>query len=196
MGPYPSTKIRMVLVVAFLEYILWMVNIASPPSPPQPQCPPPTPLLDQIYLGVNLWWFYFVSRTFKSRDTCVFRRVQWKWLKEPKWKSSQILQFRARFCRNCNFVFSYMEKCIGAIFWTFFRNHRKPGTPWKHPEKAVSFKKRAERGWKSGARSLSWKSGWKPSTIREFWHQRIFGSFFRFRDTAIWKLSRVQINFH
>ena len=64
-----------------------------------------------------------------------------------------------------------------------------------HPERVVSFKKRAERGWKSGARSLSWKSGWKPSTIREFWHQRISGSFFRFRDTAIWKFSGVQIKF-
>ena len=56
-----------------------------------------------------------------------------------------------------------------------------------HPKRVVSFKERAERGWKSGARSLSWKSGWKPSMIREFWHQRISGSFFRFRDIAIWK---------
>ena len=55
----------------------------------------------------------------------------------------------------------------------------------RYPKRLVSFKERAERGWKSGARSLSWKSGWKPSTIREFWHQRISGSFFRFRDTAI-----------
>ena len=142
-----------------------------------------------------IFLFYFVSRTSRSRDTGVFRRSEWKWQKEHKRKRSQILQATPHFWVACKFLFSYMEKCIGAIFWTFFRNHRKPGTPWKHPEKAVSFKKRAERGWKSGARSLSWKSGWKPSTIREFWHQRIFGSFFRFRDTAIWKLSRVQINF-
>ena len=33
--------------------------------------------------------------------------------------------------------------------------------------------KEAERGWKSGARPLSWKSRWKPSTREEFWHQRI-----------------------
>ena len=29
---------------------------------------------------------------------------------------SQILQFRARFFRNCNFLFSYMESCPGGIF--------------------------------------------------------------------------------
>ena len=33
------------------------------------------------------------------------------------------------------------------------------------PERMVSFKERAERGWKSGARSLPWKSGWNPCTL-------------------------------
>ena len=157
--------------------------------PPPTPMPPPTPLLDQIYLGVNLWWFYFVSRTFKSRNTCVFRRAEWKWLKEPKWKSSQILQFRARFCRNCNFFFPAWKNVPGAYSERFsdIIGHRE------HPENTLKrrflSKKRAERGWKSGARSLSWKSGWKPSTIREFWHQRISGSFFRLEVTAVWTKS-------
>ena len=43
----------MVLVVAFLEYILWMVNIASPPSSPQPQCPPPHPYWTKFTLGLT-----------------------------------------------------------------------------------------------------------------------------------------------
>ena len=34
-----------------------------------------------------------------------------------------------------------------------------------HPERVPSFKERAERGWKSCARSLSWKSGWNPCTM-------------------------------
>ena len=124
---------------------------------------------DQNYLGVNLWWFYFVSRTSRSQYICVFRRSEWKWLKEQKWKSSQNLQFRARFCRNCKFLFSYMESGHGGIFWPFCEKL------WtvEHPERVVSFKKEAERGWKSGVTLLSWKSGWKPWTIREFWHQRI-----------------------
>jgi len=142
-----------------------------------------------------IFLFYFVSRTSRSRDTGVFRRSEWKWLKEPKWKSSQILQFRARFCRNCNFFLPAWKNVPGAYSERFsdIIGHRE------HPENTLKrrflSKKRAERGWKSGARSLSWKSGWKPSTIREFWHQRIFGSFFCFRDTAIWKLSWVQIKF-
>ena len=87
------------------------------------------------------------------------------------------------FAGNVNLLFPSWISCQGAwfeAFWEILWNHF-------HPERVVSFKERAERGWKSGARSLSWKSGWKPSTIREFWHQRISGSFFRFRDIAIWK---------
>ena len=59
----------------------------------------------------------------------------------------------------------------------------------EHPEKGLSFKKEAERGWKSGGRSLSWKSGWKPWTRREFWRQRIYKISFRSRKTAVWKKS-------
>ena len=29
---------------------------------------------------------------------------------------SQILQFHARFCRNCKFLFSYVERGLGGIF--------------------------------------------------------------------------------
>jgi len=141
--------------------------------------------LDQIYLGVNLWWFYFVSRTFKSRDTCVFRRAEWKWMKEPKWKSSQILQHIPHFWCAVNFFFPWWRNVPGAYSEPLLEiiGNRE------HPKKVVSFKKEAERGWKSGARSLSWKSGWKPSTIREFWHQRISGSFFRLEVTAVWTKS-------
>ena len=53
----------------------------------------------------------------------------------------------------------------------------------------LSFKKEAERGWKSWARSLSWKSGWKPSTRREFGAQR-------FRDMAIWSIFSCAIKFY
>ena len=52
--------------------------------------------------------------------------------------------------------------CTGAWFerfWDILWHHL-------HPERLVSFKERAERGWKSCARSLSWKSEWnKPLHI-------------------------------
>ena len=93
-------------------------------------------------------------------------------------------------CRS-RFSFAWWKWVLGTCFGPKW----PPVGPFGPHEKVPSFMKEAERGWKSGARSLSWKSGWKPSTIREFWHQRISGSFFRFRDTAIWKFSGVQIKF-
>ena len=53
--------------------------------------------------------------------------------------------------------------------------HKHPKTPTKHPQTPT----------KSGATTLSWKSGWKPSTRREFWHLRIIFIIFRFRDMAV-----------
>ena len=62
---------------------------------------------------------------------------------------------------HVNLLFPSWISCQGAWFERFpeiSRNHF-------HPERVVSFKERAERGWKSGARSLSWKSGWNPCTL-------------------------------
>ena len=72
---------------------------------------------------------YFVSRTSRSRDTGVFRRSEWKWQKEHKRKRSQILQATPHFWVACKFLFSYMEKCPGGIFWPILWNFVKPGTP-------------------------------------------------------------------
>ena len=65
----------------------------------------------------------------------------------------------------------------------------------KHPERLVSFKERAERGWKSGVRSLSWKSGWNPFTLASTRRWIYPKTFFRFRERAIWKFPEVQLNF-
>ena len=43
--------------------------------------------------------------------------------------------------------------------------------------------------WSKIKKKLSWKSGWKPWTRREFWRQRIYKISFRSRDTAVWKKS-------
>ena len=67
---------------------------------------------------------------------------------------------------------------------------------WNTPKKCLFWLKEAERGWKSGATPLSWKSGWKPSTRREFWAQRGSGSFFRFRDMAVWSWFFCAIKFY
>ena len=90
---------------------------------------------------------------------------EWKYLNERDHKiytASQNMGGQVIF-------FSYMESGHGGIFWPWLE---KIGTV-EHPERVVSFRKEIERGWKSGVTSLSWKSGWKPWTIREFWHQCI-----------------------
>ena len=52
----------------------------------------------------------------------------------------------------------------------------------KHPKTPTNTHKTPT---KSGATTLSWKSGWKPLTRREFWHLRIIFIIFRFRVTAV-----------
>ena len=97
------------------------------------------------------------------------------------------------FAGNVNFLFPSWISCIGVWFEPFseiFWNHF-------HPERVVSFKERAERGWKSGARSLSWKSGWNPCTLATSRRWTYPKTFFRFRERVIWKLlDGVQIRFY
>ena len=56
-------------------------------------------------------------------------------------------------------------------------------------------RKRAERGWKSEAGPLSWKSGWKPLISRWFWAIGSYCIFFPFRDMAILKCPLGRIKF-
>ena len=56
-------------------------------------------------------------------------------------------------------------------------------------------RKRAERGWKSEAGPLSWKSGWKPSISQWFWAIGGYCIFFPFRDMAILKCPLGRIKF-
>ena len=71
-----------------------------------------------------------------------------------------------------HFLFPWWKGVLGACSGPKW----PPMAPLEHPEKVLSFMKEAERGWKSGARSLSWKSEWKPSISRWFW-----------AITAVWK---------
>ena len=68
------------------------------------------------------------------------------------------------FAGRVNFLFPSWISCLGAWFETFW------DILWHHfhPDRVVSFKESAERGWKSGGRSLSLKSGWNPCTWAVF----------------------------
>ena len=107
---------------------------------------------------------------------------EWKRLKECAHKLWR--QTLNMLCRHKIF-FDYCQRVPGAC----------SGPKWptlahlEHPEKVLSFKKEAERGWKSGARSLSWKSDWKPSISRSFCAIGTYCIFFRLEVTAVWKKS-------
>ena len=96
------------------------------------------------------------------------------------------------FAGSVNFFCPSWISCIGAWFERFpdiSRHHF-------HHERVVSFKERAERGWKSGARSLSWKSGWNPCSLATSRRWTTPKHFFCFRERAIWKFPEVQLNFY
>ena len=62
------------------------------------------------------------------------------------------------------------------LYLSFFCLYLSPQTNHQNAQKKpikTLWLKDAERGWKSGARPLSWKSRWKLSTREKFWHQRI-----------------------
>ena len=84
-------------------------------------------------------------------------------------------------CR-VNFLFPTWKGYLGA-----YSDQRVTVSDiWNTLKKWVFWLKEAEREWKSDTRPLSWKRGWKPSKRREFWRQRISGTFFCLRDMAVW----------
>ena len=139
-----------------------------------------------------IFWCYIVSRTLQSWDKCVFRRSEWKWMKEWNERVHKFCSSVLIFAGTANFFFPTFGGVLGA-----YSDQRHSVTlTWNTPKKCLFWLKEAERGWKSGATPLSWKSGWKPSTRREFWAQRGSGSFFRFRDMAVWSWFFCAIRFY
>ena len=143
----------------------WQIVITVSPTPPHP-----TPHCH--WLGFTLLsaiWCAMVEKGLGGNIdvfSAGLSENEWKFFNERVHKSySSALVFAG----TVNFFFPTWRVVPGGIFWPFCEKL------WtvEHPERVVSFKKEAERGWKSGVTSLSWKSGWKPWTRREFWHQRI-----------------------
>ena len=89
---------------------------------------PPPP--DQNYFAVKLWWF-FVSGTSRNQDMCVFRRSEWKCLKEAEMK--EFILYRGKrliWPAAIRFFFSN-EKRPRGMFWTKMAQNGPPGTPRK-----------------------------------------------------------------
>ena len=144
------------------------------------------------WFWVMIFCCYFVSGTLQSWYKCVFRTSEWKWQKEWNERGHIFYSPALIFAGTVNFFFPTSRGVPGA-----YSDQRHSVTlAWNTPKKCPFWLKEAERGWKSGATPLSWKSGWKPSTRREFWAQRGSGSFFRFRDMAVWSWFFCAIKFY
>ena len=85
------------------------------------------------------------------------------------------------FDEAADFLFSPCQVVPGACLSQIVTNSDTSNTH-KHPKTPTNTHKTPT---KSGATTLSWKSGWKPLTRREFWHLRIIFIIFRFRVTAV-----------
>ena len=69
----------------------------------------------------------------------------------------------ARAIMNMHVHGYYLKTCVlGAYSDQFLKNSEPRNTP----KECFFFRKEVERGWESGAGSLSWKSGWKPWSTR------------------------------
>ena len=149
-------------------------------------------LLDQNALG---WWFFGVTlspRPCKAEINVFSEGAEWKWLKEWNERVHKFYSSALVFAGTVNFFFPTSRGVPGV-----YTDKRQTVTDtWNTPKKCLFWLKEAERGWKSGATPLSWKSGWKPLTRREFWAQRGSGSFFRFRDMAVWSWFSCAIKFY
>ena len=85
------------------------------------------------------------------------------------------------FDEAADFLFSPCQVVPGACLSQIVPNSATSNTH-KHPKTPTNTHKTPT---KSGATTLSWKSGWKPSTKREFWYLWIIFIMFRFRDMAV-----------
>ena len=140
----------------------------------------------QGYRGYNEqqgWTWFFLNLLIPGYEVTGFRRLHGYRIA----KSSIYLAISTgnvtSFAGNVNLLLPSWISWPWAwfeAFWEILWNHF-------HPERVVSFKERAERGWKSGARSLSWKSGWKPCTLATTRSWIYPKTFFRFRERSNWK---------
>ena len=159
----------MVLVVAILKYILWMVNIASPPPhPPQPQPQYPPPYWTKITLGLTCDDFTLSLGPLEAEIHAFSDGLSEDW-KSQNERAHKFYTACQSMGGHVNFFFPSWKGYLGA-----YSSQRVPMSAlWNTSKKWFFWLKEAERGWKSDISPLSRKSGWKPSSREEFWHQRI-----------------------
>ena len=120
-----------------------------------------------------------------------WRRSEWKWAKEWNERDHKSCLSALIMRGQAKISFAHARGVSGACPVRLFEKLEKVFLA----KLGHQSRKRAERGWKSEAGPLSWKSGWKPSISRWFWAIGSYCIFFPFRDMAILKCPLGRIKF-
>ena len=120
-----------------------------------------------------------------------WRRSEWKWAKEWNERDHKSCLATLIMGGQAKISFAHARGVSGACPVRLFDKYEKVFLA----KLGHQSRKRAERGWKSEAGPLSWKSGWKPSISRWFWAIGGYCIFFPFRDMAILKCPLGRIKF-
>ena len=120
-----------------------------------------------------------------------WRRSEWKWAKEWNERDHKSCLATLIMGGQAKISFAHARGVSGACPVRLFEKLEKVFLA----KLGHQSRKRAERGWKSEAGPLSWKSGWKPSISRWFWAIGSYCIFFPFRDMAILKCPLGRIKF-
>ena len=120
-----------------------------------------------------------------------WRRSEWKWAKEWNERDHKSCLSALIMRGQAKISFAHARGVSGACPVRLFEKLEKVFLA----KLGHQSRKRAERGWKSEAGPLSWKSGWKPSISRRFWAIGGYCIFFPFRDMAILKCPLGRIKF-
>ena len=120
-----------------------------------------------------------------------WRRSEWKWAKEWNERDHKSCLATLIMGGQAKISFAHARGVSGAYPVRLSDKYDKVFLA----KLGHQSRKRAERGWKSEAGPLSWKSGWKPSISRWFWAIGGYCIFFPFRDMAILKCPLGRIKF-
>ena len=136
-------------------------------APPQSQCPP-TPHWTKITLGLTCDDFTLSLGPLEAEIHAFSDGLSEDW-KSQNERAHKFYTACQSMGGHVNFFFPSWKGYLGA----YSSQRVTVSDIWNTSKKWFFWLKEAERGWKSDISPLSRKSGWKPSSREEFWHQRI-----------------------
>ena len=124
----------------------------------------------------NFSFFYFVSGTSRSWDICVFRRAEWKWVKEAERVCSQIVAANAQYALPPQDLFWLLPKGPRGMFWAKMAHFGPPGTPRKSAFFYERGRKRMKE-WRKVTFMKEWMKALDLTVILSYWELLYLFSF-------------------